>query len=140
MSGGHWSEQNFIDHVYGLGPRDGHLDVCGDCRARAELNNARRKQVTGAPEVSHEFLAEQRRRIHHRLETQRSPVFRLLPAFGAVLLLLLGFFFLYRPARPPALPGPVSSSDAQLFSDIYALEQTSEPHVATPVEALFQEN
>ena len=67
MNGGHWSDEDFIDHVYGVGPYDGHLDVCGECRARARLTSARRESVTRPPEVSHEFLAEQRRRIHLRL-------------------------------------------------------------------------
>ena len=140
MNGGHWSEQDFIDHVYGLGPDDGHLGACGECRARAQLTRARREAVTRPPEVSQEFLAEQRRQIHRRLDEHHSNVFRLAPALGAVLLLLLGFFFLYRPATRHVTPAPVSTSDAQLFSDIYALEQTSEPHVAKPMRALFEEN
>ncbi len=44
-----------------------------------------------------------------------------------------------RQSQPPA-PQPDQASDAQLFSDIYALEQSSEPRAAAPVRALFEEN
>lgn len=139
-NGGHWSDEDFINHVYGIGPEEGHLAVCGECRARADAIRARRAFVTREPEVPLEFLAEQRRRIHRRLEVERGAMNRFVPALGAVLLLLAGLFFLYQSPRPQPVPAPVSASDSQLFSDIYALEQTSEPHVAKPMRALFEEN
>src|ERR1019366_7637120 len=34
MNGGHWTEEDLINHAYGIGPEDGHLDVCAGCRVR----------------------------------------------------------------------------------------------------------
>ncbi len=139
MNGGHWTELDFINHAYGVGPGDGHLDVCADCRERwAELQVVRR-EIIREPEVSHQILAEQRRNIYHRLERKPGPGARIAPAFAAVLLLLIGIFFIRQSEQVPAAP-PTSVSDAQLFSEIYALEQTSEPHVAKPMRSLFEEN
>lgn len=141
MSGGHWTEQDFIHHVYGIGPADGHLDGCGECRARWEAIRTQREFVLEEPEVSHELLARQRREIYGRLGRQPSrTALRVAPAFAAVLLLLLGFFFT-RPAPVPVAATPAAAvSDTQLFSEIYALEQSSEPRAVTPMRALFEEN
>ncbi len=138
MNGGHWSEQNFIDHLYGIGPDDGHLDVCADCRGQWTQLQLRREPVLEQPEVPSEILAKQRRNIYRQLGRNTDRAKGMMPAFAAVLLLLLGFFFM-RPGSTPSSPSaPVT--DAELFSDIYALEQTSEPGVAKPMRALFEEN
>ncbi len=64
---------------------------------------------------------------------------RFLPALAAAVLILIGIVVVeHRPQM--AAPSPAPVSDAQLFSDIYALEQTSEPHFARPIRELFQEN
>ena len=33
-----------------------------------------------------------------------------------------------------------SRADAQLFSDVYSMEQSTEPRAAAPIHALFEEN
>jgi hypothetical protein len=33
-----------------------------------------------------------------------------------------------------------AAADAQLFSDVYAMEQSSEPRAAAPIHALIEEN
>lgn len=139
MNGGHWSEQDFIDHLYGIRLRDAHLDECPACQERWEVLRVRRQSVLEEPEVSNEILARQRRNIYRQLgRNTHSAAKGVMPAFAAVLLLLLGFFFM----RPGSTPLPVSSpvSDAELFSDIYSLEQSSEPGVAKPMRALFEED
>jgi hypothetical protein len=55
------------------------------------------------------------------------------PALAASCLLAVGVF-LYRPA--PA-PHPAVVSDAQLFSDVYSMEQSVEPRAAEPIHELF---
>jgi len=59
----------------------------------------------------------------------------LAPALAAALL-AVGIYF----SQPTPNPAPVSSeSDAQLFTDIYAMEQELEPRAVVPVRALFEE-
>jgi predicted anti-sigma-YlaC factor YlaD len=138
MNGGHWTEQDFIDHLYGVDARDGHLDVCAACRARWTEIQARRESIIEEPEVPHEILAKQRRNIYRRLGRESHPAAKgMMPAFAVVLLLLVGFFFM-RPGPTSTVPSQVT--DAELFSDIYAVEQSSEPGIAKPMRALFEEN
>jgi hypothetical protein len=141
MNGGHWTERDFIDHLYGIGPQDGHLAVCAGCEALWAEIRVRHQSVVQEPEIPREILAEQRRNIYRKLGREPRPTAARMaaPAFAAVLLLLLGIFFM-RPTPQSTVPSATSVSDAQLFSDIYALEQTSEPHVAKPMRALFEEN
>lgn len=136
MNGGHWTEQDFIDHLYGIGSHAGHLDVCAGCQARWAEIRAVRGSILEDLEVPNEILARQRRNIYRRLGRDTHPAAKgLMPAFAVVLLLLLGFFFM-RPGPPANSP----VSDAELFSDIYTVEQSSEPGVARPMRALFEEN
>jgi hypothetical protein len=141
MNGGHWTEEDLIDHAYGIGPEDGHLDMCAECQSRWSAIRARRESIVRERvELDELELAAQRRGIYRRLGREPRPVAtRFMPALAAALMLVAGIFYVNEmPKAPP--PAPVSASDSQLFSDIYALEQTSEPHVGTPMRALFQEN
>ncbi len=54
-------------------------------------------------------------------------------ATAAIILLAV---LLYRPAPAPQ-PAPVSS-DAELFSEVYSMVQSSEPKAAEPIHALFE--
>jgi hypothetical protein len=137
MNPGHWSDQDFIDDIYGVGPADRHLEACAACRARHAGMRARKQLLVREPPISQEFLAAQRRSIYRRLQQPSRLVSRLAPAF-AVLVLLIGMFVMRQ--SPPPAPQRDQASDAQLFSDIYALEQSSEPRAAAPVRALFEEN
>ncbi len=140
MMDGHWTEQEFINDIYGVGPGDGHLERCAECRGRREQMAMRRRAAAREPEVPAEFLAAQRRAIHQKLGARQAPAMRWAPAFAAVFVLLIGLLLIRQP-RPVAAPGPVmTAADSQLFSDIYALEGSSEPQAVTPVRALFEEN
>ena len=139
MNGAHWSGQDCINHLYGIGPDPAHLKACGECRARVELCESARKESARAPEVSAEFLAAQRRNIYRRLGREPQKHMRFVPAFAAVLLVLVALFVGRTPWRttPPPL---TSAADSQLFSDIYSLEQSSEPQAVHTVQELFEEN
>lgn len=140
MNGTHWKEQDFIDHLYGLSGDVGHLDACAGCRDEWNRIRARKAEVAREPTVSYELLAEQRRNIYRRLDREPAlPLQRIVPAFAAALVLIVGLV-VSQPWAHTKAPAPTAVSDAQLFSEIYALEQSSEPHVAKPMRALFQEN
>jgi hypothetical protein len=93
------------------------------------------------PEVSHEFLAAQRRAIYHRLDLDKddprrhSVVMRWAVSLAMLLLMVAGGFTLEqrRHKSAPAI------SDEQLFSDLSALEQSNEPKAIQPMHSLFQE-
>ena len=152
MNGPHWTQQDFINALYGVGPESDHLDGCDDCRARWQAMQARRAQATVAPEVPADFLAAQRRNIYGRLDSPSRTTRRAVPAFVAALLLLIAFLA-YRPATSPSpevqtearsvqqapLTQQAQLSDADLMSDIYSIEQTAEPQAVQTMHALFEE-
>jgi hypothetical protein len=140
MKDRHWTEQDFIDDAYGIGPQDGHADACGECRSRREQVRMIRREIVHEPETPHELLAAQRRAIYRRLDQPRpGTARRAAPALAAVFMLLIGLF-LMRQTPPPPAPPATAMSDSQLFAEIYAVEQSSEPRAASPIRALFEEN
>jgi hypothetical protein len=89
------------------------------------------------PEVSHEFLAAQRRAIYHRLEEPRSQSVAMRWAVSlAMLLLMVAGGFTLEQRRHKSAP---AISDEQLFSDLSAMEQSNEPKAIQPMHSLFQE-
>lgn len=142
----HLSQEELVDQVYGLGGRDAHLLECPDCSHRFEALLAAKGQTR--PEeipLSAEFLAEQRRAIHARIERSGNMTARWAPALAAAFLLAIGVFLFYpRPHRLAAgAPMPVAHtevlSNEQLFSDLYSMEDSFEPRAATPIHALFED-
>ena len=94
------------------------------------------------PEVSPEFLAEQRRSIYRRLD---APPRNWIPtrswisiswalSLAMLFLVLAGSLTLERRHKTaPAI------SDEQLFSDLSAMEQDNEPKAIQPIHGLFQQ-
>jgi hypothetical protein len=142
----HLSDDELIDRLYGLGDA---AHECPQCDRRLRAMEQRRVEIAATP-VSGDFLAAQRRGIYSRLG--QSPKLQLswAPATVAALCLAVaGLFVLRTPAPVPAPSGVVShavshsdaaAADAQLFSDVYAMEQSSEPRAAAPIHALIEEN
>jgi hypothetical protein len=139
MNGAHWTEQDLVDHIYGLGPDAAHLDGCKECRARVEAMAVRRQELAREPDVSNEFLAAQRRNIYRRLGRYPRQSVRLMPAFAAVLMLLVSFL-VFRPAHLRQEPVAIPAADTKLVSDMYALDQNPEPQAVETLHALFEEN
>ena len=92
------------------------------------------------PEVSSEFLAAQRRSIYRRMDEPRRDGVPMRWAISLAMLLLIfaGGLTLERRHRV-ASSSSVNLSDDQLFSDLSAMEQTSEPKAIQPIHGLFQE-
>jgi hypothetical protein len=91
-------------------------------------------------EVSSEFLAAQRRSIYRRLGESRRDWISLRWALSLAMLLLMfaGGLTLERYLKSSAAIS-TSISDEQLFSDLSAMEQNSEPKAIQPIHGLFQE-
>jgi len=132
----HLSDDHLIDRLYGLAEGSGHIENCTDCKRRwLELREKRAKLVASG-EVSTSLLAGQRRRIYARLGVEPRPQMKWAPALAAACLLAVGVF-LYRPAVAPV---PPVVPDAQLFSEVYSMEQSTEPRGAEPIHELFEDN
>jgi hypothetical protein len=149
----HLTNDELLNRLYGIGGPDAesHLRHCPECAGRYEAFERRRAQATSSSTVKtpHEFLAAQRRAVYARLgETpggQARQIAQWTPAVAAAALLTLGLF-LYRPstsapeAQAPAVHAelnPAEPGDAQLFSDVYSIEESAEPLAAAPIQALF---
>jgi hypothetical protein len=147
----HLSEDILLDAVYGIADADAeaHVNACAACAGR--LSEWRQKRAAAdSGEVSSEFLAAQRREIYRRLSDgpfpgrfqEMLPSLRLrrlwAPALAAACALALGLF-VYHPGRPAKPAVTAEAGDAQLFGDVFSMEQSLEPSATAPVRALFQE-
>ena len=140
----HWTDDQLIEYIYGVGPEDGHLDACGECRARVAKMEARRaalNQATG-DEVSHDFLAAQRRSIYARITEpagwrKRLHFRRWASALASGCLLGAGLMYYENVHQQNALRDRIS--DAQLAEDVSSMAQDREPSPTAPLQALFEE-
>ena len=131
----HLNNDELIERLYGVGRDDAHVENCRECAERLNELRARREKLAPAQEVSSEFLAAQRRKIYSRLGEERRTSRAWAPALAAASLLAIGVF-IYKPAQPIH----TESADAELFADVYSMEQTTEPRAAAPIHALFEDN
>src|SRR3954465_2800220 len=119
----HWTEQEFLDKVYGLGGGDeNHLASCPHCRAEWDAVSRRREAITAEPEVSPLFLAAQRRAIYGRLNQRSRNPLVFAPAMAAVAMVAVGIWLF--PGKAPA-PAPQPKADDAVFAEVYNLEQSS---------------
>ena len=138
--GKHYSNEDLINRLYGIGRSDSHVEQCEDCRARWEQLLERRREIMEPPEVPAEFLAAQRREVYRRLESNRSWwAWRLGPALATVSVLVLGIVL----SRPVPAPEPTlavnTNGDAEFFAEIYSMVESTEPWAAEPIYGLFEE-
>jgi len=135
----HLNSDELIGRLYGVTRTedDSHLENCGTCAARqSELEQKRAEMSAAGPAaVSDEFLAAQRRRIYSRLSEPPRSRMRWVPAFAAACLLAVGVL-VYRPS-PVQHP---EAADAQLFSEVYSMAQSTEPLAAEPIHALLEDS
>jgi hypothetical protein len=136
LSNAHLSDDQLIDLLYGLSSDDAHLEHCGDCSQRWSELRCRRAQFAAGGEVSSAFLAAGRRKIYARLGERPGPRLKWAPAALAAACLLALSVLAHRP-RPPL---HTDVADAQLFADVYSIEQSTEPWAAAPINALFEDN
>jgi hypothetical protein len=137
----HLSEDTLLDALYGIAGNDAetHLRGCADCAQRLHEWQEKRAATAASIEIPGEFLAAQRRKIYERIERPSRKHWLWAPGLAAACALAVGIF-VYHPApqQHPVNKSP-EISDAQLFGDIYSMEQTPEPAAAAPARALFEE-
>jgi predicted anti-sigma-YlaC factor YlaD len=137
----HLSNDELLNRLYGVSQDqtsdDGHLESCPQCARRWQEMRERRAlsiQESGI-EVPEQFFSAQRNAIYARLEKASPRRWLWAPAAVAAGGLLAVGLFVHRPATPPR----AESTDVQLFSDVYSMEQSAEPAAAAPIHALFED-
>ncbi len=139
----HLSNDVLLDAVYGIAGEDAaeHLRSCAECAGRLSEWQGKRASAAASVEISGEFLAAQRRKIYERIDQPMRKHWLWAPALAAACALAVGIF-VYQPAyhsTSSQTAVAVDAGDAQLFSDVYSLEQSLEPSAAAPARALFEE-
>jgi len=145
----HLSDDDLIRRLYGIGEEDDHLAACSDCSDRwlaiQNVIRSARAEQPRAPEMTGRKLAVQRQQILAKLDQPLagSLLWRWVPPAAAASLLAAALI-LSRPTTPvtppPAATAAVNAeADAQLFTDVYSMEQDVEPRAAAPIRGLFQE-
>lgn len=144
---GHLTEHELIERLYGVG-RNAH--ECPECASKVRAMDRLRRSLTSPVETPAEFLAAQRRGIYSRLGEKPQAALGWVPAtVGALCVALAGLVMYHGSAAVPhpaarvvhSVPAMHSDAgDSQLFSDVYSMEQSSEPRAAAPLDQLFAEN
>jgi hypothetical protein len=132
----HWTKNDFQQWLYGLKEQDSHVETCRECSSELHRLTLARRRILAEPEVSEEFLTEQRRTIYSRIhQVSRNFVPLRWSLSIAMLLVVLFGLALPRLKRSPV----ILTNDEQLFSDLAAIEQTDEPKAIQPIHKLFEE-
>ena len=137
----HLSENALLDAVYGIAGNDAeaHLRSCADCVRRLQEWQEKRVATVASVEITGEFLAAQRRKIYERMESPSRKRWLWAPGLAAACALAVGIFVYHPTPQTQPVNKAAEISDAQLFGDIYSMEQAVEPAAAAPARALFEE-
>src|SRR6478672_2463250 len=125
MNSKHWTDEELLDRLYGVGREDNHLQTCVECDARWNDLVAARRTLKSEPEVSPSFLLRQRVAVMERIEPSKGSFFtwRSVTAVAGACVMALGFV-IYRPEQPKTVAVSTVTSDSQFFAEIYsAVEQ-----------------
>lgn len=136
----HWTDEQLVDHLYGVGPADGHLDQCELCLNRCSSMKMRRQQLSPVELVSDDFLAAQRRAIYARMSQPHRwwndvPV-RHWAAAATMFTVLAGSAALYQDHRREVAE---AKADAHLAQEVSQMAFESESPATAPLQGLFIE-
>ena len=136
----HLSEEALLDAVYGIAGNaaDAHLRRCADCAQRLQEWHEKRAAAVESVEIASDLLAAQRKKIYERIERPSRKHWLWAPGLAAAGALAIGIF-VYHPAPKEQPRRNAEISDAQLFGEVYSMEQSLEPAAAAPARALFEE-
>jgi anti-sigma factor RsiW len=144
MTARHWTEDELLAHLYGIGPENGHIEACSECARRLQSMQEARSLSEAAGinsiEPSFEFLAAQRRRIYQRLSKppQYALVRRFAPAIAASLA-IAGGLLLFEEQHSNSSRPVVKPADTELVEDVGRTAMNPEPAPLAPLQALFEE-
>ncbi|MBI4903802.1 MAG: hypothetical protein HY820_09210 [Acidobacteria bacterium] len=141
----HLTDTDLLHHMYGLTSESaavtGHLSECPDCLERwASLAESRQELLRTQSEVPPDFLADQRQRIHARMEQQRPKplLVRWSPAIAVASMAIAVLLWKVPLQKNAGQPVEIATTaDAQLMTDIYKTVYDTEPDVVEPLRGLF---
>lgn len=143
----HLTTDELVDRLYGVAGAD-HLENCAECADRFRQLEERRAMAAETLPESGEFLAGQRRNIYARMGERPQAGMKWVPALAAAACLAVVGMVAYHPVQMAQQMAPQMASqaakpeidDAQLFSDVYSMEQSMEPIAAKPIHAIFEQD
>lgn len=136
MAERHWSDDDLVAHLYGLGPEDGHLEECAACGARWRRIVAARARVLQPPAVPEELLGLLRNAVYQGLERDHRGRGRM--AWGSIAAAAVAVMAVLLSLPRPAPETPPQAADAELFSEVYSVAASTETLALDPIHALFE--
>ena len=140
MNGKHWTDEELLDRLYGVGCEDNHVEACAECGARWNDLLASRRMLQGEQEVSPSFLLRQRMAVMERIAPSNHSYFtwRTMTAAAGACAMAIGFV-VFHPEQPKTVAVRAVASDSQFFSEIYSEVEQTEPRAVKPIRRLFEE-
>lgn len=142
MNARHWTGEEMVDHLYGVGPEDGHELECEECQERIAVLRARREMSLETEAAPVDFLRRQRVTIAERLEARRAAMeaWWRTPVWAAVMTAVALVLLAPQPPGETTLAsGWNHTQDAGMYLDIYQTISSEEPRALAPMHALFEE-
>ena len=137
MNGTHWSDDDLLEHLYGLKSENEHFKTCSECAARARILEDARARIAEPPDVPHELLEAQRRSIHQRLGSRVYTWHPMRWAMSAAAIGAIALGLTLFQTREPQHP---HSGDDQFYAELSSLEQTTAPRAVQAIDALVEDD
>ncbi len=142
---GHWTDDELLATIYGVGPSGKHLDGCSECRTRLAEMQSSRERLENASSIddgaSAAFLAAQRRTIYQRMENPvkwwNAVPLRRWAAGMATACVLSGSIFVYQQNREERIRQE-RIADAKLAQEVTMMAQDTGDSSMAPLEGLFE--
>jgi hypothetical protein len=141
----HWTDDELLAFIYGIGPSGNHMDECPGCQSRLAAMKLSRQTVESSASfteaVDPSFLAAQRRTIYQRMDKpvrwwNAAPV-RRWAAGVATVCILGGSLVVFEHNREMQL-AQERMNDAKLAQEVAAMAQDTDVSSMAPLEGLFE--
>jgi hypothetical protein len=142
MTQRHWTNDELLDHLYGLGPEDGHEKECAECQQRIVAMQSRRAGRADEPWVPEEFLRTQRESITRQLAVVEGPkrVWWRAPAWAALMVAVAVALSWPQPdGQNLSARNNAAVQDSGMYLEIYQTISSEEPRALAPMHSLFEE-
>ena len=142
MTKRHWTNEELMDYLYGLGPEDGHEKECAECQQRIASMQARRAEKAEDPWVPEEFLRAQQESITQRVARSDTSerVWWRPPAWAALMVAVAMALSWPQPGTKNLTDAnSATASDAGMYLEIYQTISSEEPRALAPMHSLFEE-
>lgn len=145
IQSGHWTDDELLAYIYGIGPAGNHLEKCVDCQGRLAVFQQSRERTEAAVSVSDgvtsDFLAAQRRAIYQRMDQPvrwwSSAAVRRWAAGMTTACLLGGSFVIYDQNREMRL-AQERANDAKLMQEVATMANDTSTSSMAPLQGLFE--